>query len=286
MWDRAGSTQHLVMGDEAGALKSYQRCLGFAEQWSAIDPQAAMKTVALSRQMVALFRARTGDTAGAEDTILQSIRAYKLSPTWERSITERRNVAKAYKNLAEAQRLNGNLPQALSSVRESLKISEDQLAKDRQNLLFQIDVHQGMAFLVDLLIQSGKTDEARAGTERALAFLKPLIEQNDASVYQIQAYAELLVTTPFSDLQNKAAALQYARKAVDMTHEKDPTALDALARAYAKTSRFNEAVRFEEKAVGLLPPAEPGQGAPELRKTLEANLAAFRLETRPSQARR
>jgi tetratricopeptide (TPR) repeat protein len=285
-----GSAKHLVLGDEAGALLSYQRSFEFAQNWFAKEPKAARSHVALAGQMVALFRAKTGDTVGAEDAMRESIRIYEASPTAKSSAGELRNIAKAYKNLAEVQKLTGKQPEALASARKSLGITDRLLSKDRQSQQDQIDFHQALMFLVDILAESGRTQEAREETVRALEFLKPLIEQSDASVYHIQAYAELLVTTPFADLKDNAAALKYARKAVDLTHEKDPTALDALARAYAKDSKLAEAVRFEQKAIGLLPPANPSQGVPELRKTLEANLASFQsgLEaaTAASQARR
>jgi tetratricopeptide (TPR) repeat protein len=123
-----------------------------------------------------------------------------------------------------------------------------------------------------------------------LQFLKPLAQQKEASVYQIQGYAELLATTPFTALQDNAAALRYGQKAVAMTHESDPTALDVLARAYARNSDFASALAVEQKAIGLLPPANPSRGVPALRKMLESNAAGFRsgmqAGAEASQARR
>ena len=119
-------------------------------------------------------------------------------------------------------------------------------------------------------------------TEGLLRFLKPLVEQSDASVYQIKDYCELLLTTPFTNLQNNAAAFHYAQKAVLMTKEKDPPALDLLAQAYAKKSDFATALAIEEKAIALLPPADPIRGPSEVRKTLELNRAGFRSGLRTS----
>ncbi len=275
IWDRIASARHQVLGDEAGALQSYRRCLEIAQGLPATERRNVGK-VAFARQMVALFSARTGDTVGAEDVIRGSIQVYESSATPKSSDSAWRNIAKAYMNLAEVQELTGKLPGALESVRKSKGITDRLLSKDQQSQLFQIDFHQALMSLIHILVKSGKTQEARAETVRALQFLKPLAEQKDASVYQIQAYSELLVATPFTDLQDNAAALSYARKAVAMTHETDPTALDVLARAYARGSDFANALGVEQKAIGLLPPANPSQGVPELRKTLESNLASFR----------
>jgi hypothetical protein len=275
IWDRIASAQHQVLGDEAGALQSYRRCLELVQSLPATEPRILGK-VALARQMVALFSARTGDTVGAEDVIRESIHTYESKATPRSSDQAWRNIAKAYMNLAEVQQLTGKLPDALESVRKSKGITERLLAKDQQNRLFQIDFQQALMSLIDILAKSGKTQEAREETIQAVRFLKPLVEQSDASVYQIQGYAELLVSIPFTDLQDNAAALSYARRAVAMTHETDPTALDVLARAYAKNSDLANALAVEQKAIGLLPPANPSQGIPELRKTLESNAATFR----------
>jgi serine/threonine protein kinase len=289
MWDRIASTHVLAMGDEAGALSSYRRCLEFAQQWVAVDPKARER-VAFFREMIAKYSARTGDTVGAEDTIRESIHVYESSPTARSSAGELRKIAKSYKNLAEVQKLTGKQPEALESARTSLGITDGLLSKDPRNQQNQIDFHQALAFLIEILNRNGRTQEAREETVRALRFLEPLAGQKDASVYQVQGYAELLVATPFADLQDNAAALSYARKAVAMTHETDPTALDVLARAYARNSDFERAVEVEQRAIGLLAPTNPSQGVPELRKTLEANAAGFRSGARAgadaSQARR
>jgi non-specific serine/threonine protein kinase/serine/threonine-protein kinase len=284
VWDKIGSTQHQAMGDEVGALQSYRRCLDLAQNWFAVDPRAR-DFVTFASQQVALFRARTGDATGAEQTIREAIHTYESeSPVTKRSAKAWRNIAKAFKNLATVQQITGQLPESLESVRQSLKISEEQLSKDPRQQQFQIDVHQARMLLIDILAQNGKPAEARAETVLALRFLKPLAEQKDASVYQIQGYAELLATTPFTDLQDNAAALSYGQKAVAMTRESDPTALDVLARAYARSSDFANALAVEQKAIGLLPPANPTRGVPALRKMLEANVASFR--SGASQARR
>jgi tetratricopeptide (TPR) repeat protein len=265
------------MGDEAGALQSYRRCLELAQAWAAIDSDPKVRElVAFFRQQVALFGVRTGDSVGAEDAIREAIHTYESSATSEPSDRALRNIAKAYKNLADVEQRTGKLPEALESLRKSLKISNDLLSKDPPNHLFQIDVHQALVLLIDILAHSGKAQDARAETIRALRFLRPLAEQKDASVYQIQAYSELLVSTPFVDLQDNEAALSYARKAVGMTHENDPTALDVLARAYARNADFANALAVEQKAIKLLPPANPSQGVPALRKTLESNAATFK----------
>jgi serine/threonine protein kinase len=274
VWDRIGSTQQLRMGDDEGALRSYRQTLQLVQELSVNDPKGREK-VAFARQRVAYIGARTGDTARAEDTIRESIRIYESSANPD-SPREQRNIATAYENLADVQKWTGKLPEALESVRASLKRSESLLAKDRQNQQFQIDVHQALVREIDILARIGNAQEARVETEKALRFLKPLVEREDASIQQVEDYCELLETTPFKDLQNNAAAFRYARKALAMTHESDPKMWDLLARAYAGNSDFAKALEMEQKAIGLLPPANPSRDASELRRMLESNAARFR----------
>jgi serine/threonine protein kinase len=273
VWDRIGSIQQR-MGDDEGALESYRQNLRFVQELFAIDPKQREK-VAFARQRVAFIGARTGNTAGSEETIRESIRIYELSADPE-SPRDQRIIATAYANLADVQKWTGKLPEALESARASLKRSQGLLAKDQPNQQFQIDVHQALVREIDILTKGGKTQEARAETEKALRFLKPLVEREDASIEQVEDYCELLETTPFKDLQDNAAAFRYARKAIAMTHESDSKMWDLLAGAYAGNSDFAKALEIEQKAIGLLPPENLSRGASELRKMLESNAARFR----------
>jgi non-specific serine/threonine protein kinase/serine/threonine-protein kinase len=273
VWDRIGFTQD-QMRDQVGALQSYRRSLEVGRAWFAVDPKAR-GAVAMEGQRVAYLSAISGETDGAEETIQEAIRLYQSSATAEPSAGARRNIAKAYKTVAEVQKRIGKLPQALDSVRKSLGITEDLLEKDPRNRQFQLDFHQALVLLIDVLHKSGNNREARLQTVRALGFLKPLVTERDALEPQVEDYVWLLVTTPFPDLEDNPAALRYARKVVALTRAKDPQTLDVLARAYAKNSDFANAAAVERKAVALLPPFDPTHGAPELRKMLEANVTRF-----------
>jgi hypothetical protein len=129
--------------------------------------------------------------------------------------------------------------------------------------------------LIDLLATSGQTELQRQETARALLIVKPLLNQPETSDYQVHDYAWLLVTTPFPELQDRAAALEYARKTAAMTGQNDPDALDILARAYDQNGDFARATETETNALGLLPPLAAGVRPSELRTMLKTNLQAF-----------
>jgi serine/threonine protein kinase len=272
IWDRIGST--LGQFDPYGALDSYRHAVEVGQAWFALDPKARNR-LAFARERVAYFTATTGNPSGAEDVIQEALRTYQASATSEPTVGASRNIAKVYKTMAEVQKRNGKPAEALDNVRRSLQITEALLEKDRKNRQYQIDLQQGLVLLIDLLIARGDNGEARRQTERALEFLRPLAEAGDASVYQIEDYVWLLVTTPFKDLEDNAAALRLARKATVSTNESDPVALDLLARATAKAGSYGDAVAIEQKAAALLPPKDSIHGPSELGRMIDSNLSDF-----------
>jgi hypothetical protein len=259
---KIGLTQEQI-GDDTGALETYRTWLQYARE------HKRGGAVALCQERIAYFSVIQGETEGAEESAVAALRYYEHAENPPRP----RNIAKGYKTLAEVQKRTGKSAAALESARKSLKMTADLLAEDPKDQQKQIDYAQAMLLLIGLLPADGQ--EAREQTARALRFLKPLVEQPDASDYQIQDYVWLLVTTPFQDLRDDAAALRHARTLVSMTREAAPDTIDVLARAYDKNGDLANAVETERKALALLPAIAPGARPTELRTMLETNLQAF-----------
>lgn len=263
--DKIGSTQEQI-GDLEGALVTYRGCL---EQALA---QKHKNFVPHLQERVAYFSVRNGITEGAEEMAAESLAFYRHLPV---NTANQRYVAGGLRTLAEVQKRKGKTDAALASVRESLAITSDLRKDDLQDRQKQIDYEQGTVLLINLLEAGGRKDLQHEETVRALNFVKPLLDQPETMGYQIQDYAWLLVLTPFPDLQNPASALAYAKKAVDLTTQEDPDALDALARAYDQNGDLAHAVETETQALELLPPLPAGANPSELRKTLKAKLQEF-----------
>jgi Flp pilus assembly protein TadD len=83
--------------------------------------------------------------------------------------------------------------------------------------------------------------------------------------------AWMLATHPDAKLRDGALALQLAQQACEATGKQWPTALDALAAAYAETGRFEEAVRTAREALSLATSARQ----PELAKQIEQRLNGY-----------
>lgn len=58
-------------------------------------------------------------------------------------------------------------------------------------------------------------------------------------------------TCPKASVRNGLSAVGYARKAADLTKQKDAGTLDTLAAAYAEAGQFDEAVGAEQRAISL-----------------------------------
>jgi tetratricopeptide (TPR) repeat protein len=60
-----------------------------------------------------------------------------------------------------------------------------------------------------------------------------------------------LAVVPAAALRDGAEALKYARKACEITDWKYSYALGTLAAAYAETGNFDEAVKWQQKAIEI-----------------------------------
>jgi hypothetical protein len=83
----------------------------------------------------------------------------------------------------------------------------------------------------------------------------------------------LLTCVPESE-RRPSEALRFARRAVET--QANPVYLDTLALAYFQTGAPSEAVRTEERALALLPPAASGAKPTGLRSEIEGHIAQFR----------
>jgi tetratricopeptide (TPR) repeat protein len=81
--------------------------------------------------------------------------------------------------------------------------------------------------------------------------------------------AWLLATTDDSNLRNPDKAIEYARRACELTHYKQPELLDTLAVAYAAASKFSLAIETAEKAVKLATSANGKKLTSEIQKRLQ-----------------
>jgi len=111
----------------------------------------------------------------------------------------------------------------------------------------------------------GYTLYRQARFSDALAQFRLALDQEPNRVEALNLAASLLATCPDSSLRNGAEAIQLARRAAQVTEEKDPVVLDTLSAAYAETRDFARAVETEKRALDLA--IQQGDAALESRMT-------------------
>ena len=79
--------------------------------------------------------------------------------------------------------------------------------------------------------------------------------------------AWLAATSPRQEFRDGKKAVEYARKACELTNWKEPGNLDTLAAAYAQSGDFQEAIKWQNKA--LESPAFPKDQVEKAHQRLE-----------------
>ena len=154
-------------------------------------------------------------------------------------------------NWAAALAKSGRVAEAIEQFRVALQL-KPQLA----------EAHFGLA---SAYAQAGRAREAVAELD-ALLHAQP-----DSPAIEV-SLAWLLATADDAQVRDGGRALQLAEDADRRTDHDDPDALNALAAAYAETSRFSEAADTAERALAVA--RETNQAA--LLAVLPARLAQYR----------
>jgi eukaryotic-like serine/threonine-protein kinase len=268
-------------GDPALALKTSRDLERKAEEWAAKNPgsASARRGVAFAQDRSAGFALQTGDPTvigGAETAARSALTIYQsANPTPDLL----RTTAIEYKRLAEVLRRENKKQEALDDIRSARSITRDLLSQDQLNERSSVDETQETVLLIDLLIETGRKEEAHRETASALAKLEPIIRRDNPKPVYLTDYVSILDDTPFSEFVKSRDVVRTARKAVAAL--RDWENLDLLACALERAGNLDEAVKTETEALNQLPPVKPGRPEPENRKNLEEHLARMSAASTP-----
>jgi tetratricopeptide (TPR) repeat protein len=269
-------------GDSDLAVESFRKVEQFASDWLAASPSDAdaLRTLAFAREQVPWFAmlagefSGPGDYAAAEEAKRRAISAYRQDRN-AKTLTGRRNIAAATQELAQIQKRAGRTAEGLATCRGALEDSLSLGRDDSRNSVHQHDIANARLLLIDLLLDSGQSREARVLTAATMQDLRPLAHAANSTSYLLTDYVTLLVTTRFPEITGNEDMLALARKAVELTESGDPETMDLLARAYHRAGNSPQAVATEKKAIGLLPPQREGRPKTLMRREMETRLAEF-----------
>jgi len=155
--------------------------------------------------------------------------------------------ADAYDRRGEARRTRGDLDGAIADSTKAIEIEPH---------LVSSYITRGLARR-----KKGDLNGALVDYTKSIA-----IDPNYADGYN--ALAWLLATTSRDSIRDGKKALEFAGKAAELTKWEDANALDTLAAAYAELGDFEEAIKWERKALSL----------PELAQSAEADRVRQRLQ--------
>ena len=184
-------------------------------------------------------------------------------------------------DLAEARGLTGDRAAADSAFREALGIRQRLVTAAPSNGEFASNLVRTVTHFASFMTGSGRGENARAETARALQLLRRQADAPNAVATRFTEYAWLLLVAQPEDLRDAGTALTYARRALDLPRGSNPDALAVLAVAQHQTGDTDSALATALRVYAMVPEMRAGRDDATLRRDIRDNLRRHPLRPLP-----
>ncbi len=142
--------------------------------------------------------------------------------------------------------------------------------QEPERWVYQDHVASGLELLGLMMADQGREEEAAEFCVEALDLREEMAEASQASAQDLYLYASLLLLAEPERLRDPETALDYARRAVQLTGDTQPRILATLANAYYQSGSISQAVRTQRRALALMPVEDS-----VLRESMEQRLRLY-----------
>jgi tetratricopeptide (TPR) repeat protein len=182
------------------------------------------------------------------------------------NLSRRANI---YLTLAQVHMKLKDYRAAMADYFNTIKVYDGMVAADPNKTSSRMIRAVCEAFVSRLLLAGGRTAEGTKYARDGIADLTNLADRPGATAQYLREASIALMVSPILTLRDYPRALQYARRADELSNGKEPTAIAYLAMAYANNGDGPKALETVERGLGLVPGPAPGQKASDARQNLE-----------------
>ncbi len=188
------------------------------------------------------------------------------------AMSEQGQFDDAVKHLAKAIKLDPMYPDAQNRIGAILTVtgkSEEAIGYLKEAVRINPDEMEAYANLGMAYEQLGQYENAIKNWTKAL-------ELSPNSIEILNNLAWILATADVPSVRDAQKAIGYAKRACELTADKDAECLDALASGFAAAGKFDEAVRIAEKALNAARISGQENLFVEIHKRMELYQAGMR----------